>query len=518
MQMESQINQPMIKREDTNTNEFKVGQVKMESPVNQVIKKEEKNTNEFKVGQVQMETPTKGKDEQKLNKETNIRRKFRLNQKQLEQIYRKSREQRKEESNDDAKRLKQENKIDDSLLVVGKHQKIGDILKQKQKQMDKEQKQKDKEQKQKDKELQDQWRNELIREHRRKESLQVALRLKQKNEKVEEPVLVVYEPTNESDDSCVVVEDDQKDEEQSTDEFRHKQEEMDKELKRIQEQWRNELIKDKVKFQVKMEEEERFVGESLTIGQKDESRLEQETIGQDNVTFQHARMEEASAEESQEIRQKLEFIAKNQEEERKRRIEQHDSDRREWLRQQNLLKQLAELRKRRLALDKESADYRTERQSTDSDEDSDNDYRRRRRSSDDDGGDGKRQRFLERNRAAATRCRNKRKQWITNLESKADELNTTNVKLQNEVTTLRNEVAQLKQLLLAHKDCPVTLMQRKAAAQAQVQIQAGSGTSDLQEPELMDTATTANMQQQPTVITVQTISANHIKQMAGPST
>lgn len=35
--------------------------------------------------------------------------------------------------------------------------------------------------------------------------------------------------------------------------------------------------------------------------------------------------------------------------------------------------------------------------------------------------------------------------------------------LQNEVTLLRNEVGQLKQLLLAHKDCPVTLMQKKAA-------------------------------------------------------
>lgn len=34
---------------------------------------------------------------------------------------------------------------------------------------------------------------------------------------------------------------------------------------------------------------------------------------------------------------------------------------------------------------------------------------------------------------------------------------------QNEVTLLRNEVAQLKQLLLAHKDCPVTVMQKKAA-------------------------------------------------------
>lgn len=34
--------------------------------------------------------------------------------------------------------------------------------------------------------------------------------------------------------------------------------------------------------------------------------------------------------------------------------------------------------------------------------------------------------------------------------------------LQNEVTLLRNEVAQLKQLLLAHKDCPVTLLQKKS--------------------------------------------------------
>lgn len=32
----------------------------------------------------------------------------------------------------------------------------------------------------------------------------------------------------------------------------------------------------------------------------------------------------------------------------------------------------------------------------------------------------------------------------------------------NEVTLLRNEVAQLKQLLLAHKDCPVTAMQKKS--------------------------------------------------------
>lgn len=32
----------------------------------------------------------------------------------------------------------------------------------------------------------------------------------------------------------------------------------------------------------------------------------------------------------------------------------------------------------------------------------------------------------------------------------------------SEVTLLRNEVARLKQLLLAHKDCPVTAMQKKS--------------------------------------------------------
>ncbi|XP_055016724.1 cyclic AMP-dependent transcription factor ATF-7b isoform X2 [Boleophthalmus pectinirostris] len=87
---------------------------------------------------------------------------------------------------------------------------------------------------------------------------------------------------------------------------------------------------------------------------------------------------------------------------------------------------------------------------------------RRRRASEMDP-DERRQRFLERNRAAASRCRQKRKLWVNSLEKKAEDLASMNVSLTNEVTLLRNEVAQLKQLLLAHKDCPVTLMQKKAA-------------------------------------------------------
>ncbi|XP_048096511.1 cyclic AMP-dependent transcription factor ATF-7a isoform X2 [Alosa alosa] len=87
---------------------------------------------------------------------------------------------------------------------------------------------------------------------------------------------------------------------------------------------------------------------------------------------------------------------------------------------------------------------------------------RRRRAADDDP-DERRQRFLERNRAAASRCRQKRKVWVNSLEKKAEELTSLNVSLSNEVTLLRNEVAHLKQLLLAHKDCPVTTLQKKNA-------------------------------------------------------
>ncbi|XP_032821451.1 cyclic AMP-responsive element-binding protein 5-like [Petromyzon marinus] len=84
---------------------------------------------------------------------------------------------------------------------------------------------------------------------------------------------------------------------------------------------------------------------------------------------------------------------------------------------------------------------------------------RRRRALDEDP-DERRRKFLERNRAAATRCRLKRKAWVGSLEKKAEELTQTNMQLQNEVALLRNEVSQLKQLLMAHKDCPVSNMKK----------------------------------------------------------
>ncbi|XP_043074413.1 cyclic AMP-responsive element-binding protein 5 isoform X1 [Puntigrus tetrazona] len=85
---------------------------------------------------------------------------------------------------------------------------------------------------------------------------------------------------------------------------------------------------------------------------------------------------------------------------------------------------------------------------------------RRRRTAEEDP-DERRRKFLERNRAAATRCRQKRKVWVMSLERKAEELTHTNLQLQNEVTSLRTEVTHLKQILLAHKDCPVSVRQRE---------------------------------------------------------
>ncbi|GLH00883.1 Cyclic AMP-dependent transcription factor ATF-2 [Gryllus bimaculatus] len=70
--------------------------------------------------------------------------------------------------------------------------------------------------------------------------------------------------------------------------------------------------------------------------------------------------------------------------------------------------------------------------------------------------DEQKMRFRERNRAAAMRCREKRKHWILELEKRADDTQKMNQQLTAEVTKLRSELVQLKTLLLAHKDCSVT--------------------------------------------------------------
>ncbi|KND89635.1 Transcription factor atf1 [Tolypocladium ophioglossoides CBS 100239] len=71
----------------------------------------------------------------------------------------------------------------------------------------------------------------------------------------------------------------------------------------------------------------------------------------------------------------------------------------------------------------------------------------------------KRKNFLERNRVAALKCRQRKKQWLANLQTKVEMFSSENDALTAQITQLREEVVNLKTLLLAHKDCPVTQQQ-----------------------------------------------------------
>lgn len=71
----------------------------------------------------------------------------------------------------------------------------------------------------------------------------------------------------------------------------------------------------------------------------------------------------------------------------------------------------------------------------------------------------KRKNFLERNRIAALKCRQRKKQWLANLQQKVEIYSTENDALAGTVTQLREEIVSLKTLLLAHKDCPVSQAQ-----------------------------------------------------------
>jgi len=73
--------------------------------------------------------------------------------------------------------------------------------------------------------------------------------------------------------------------------------------------------------------------------------------------------------------------------------------------------------------------------------------------------DEKRRNFLERNRVAALKCRQRKKQWLANLQAKVEIFTSENDALTSTVTQLREEIVNLKTLLLAHKDCPVSQAQ-----------------------------------------------------------
>ena len=65
----------------------------------------------------------------------------------------------------------------------------------------------------------------------------------------------------------------------------------------------------------------------------------------------------------------------------------------------------------------------------------------------------KRSKFLERNRVAASKCRQKKKEWTQNLENRARELQKNNNQLRMVVDSCRQEILFLKGEILKHSQC-----------------------------------------------------------------
>ncbi|KAI8138193.1 hypothetical protein BJV82DRAFT_492212, partial [Fennellomyces sp. T-0311] len=55
---------------------------------------------------------------------------------------------------------------------------------------------------------------------------------------------------------------------------------------------------------------------------------------------------------------------------------------------------------------------------------------------------------------AALKCRQRKKQWLQNLQAKVEYLTTDNEQLQVQTNALREQLIDLKTVLLAHKTCP----------------------------------------------------------------
>ncbi|WYZ38691.1 hypothetical protein EsH8_III_000605 [Colletotrichum jinshuiense] len=68
-------------------------------------------------------------------------------------------------------------------------------------------------------------------------------------------------------------------------------------------------------------------------------------------------------------------------------------------------------------------------------------------------GDGKRDKFLERNRIAASKCRQKKKEWVSDLQETKQGLENQHAQLQMEYNGLVDEVTRMKNELMSHANC-----------------------------------------------------------------
>lgn len=74
--------------------------------------------------------------------------------------------------------------------------------------------------------------------------------------------------------------------------------------------------------------------------------------------------------------------------------------------------------------------------------------------------EAKRQRFLERNRKAASKCREKKRLQTLQIINDADTITARNQELHENLAELEEEVRRLKNLILGHRDCGCDVIQK----------------------------------------------------------
>lgn len=82
----------------------------------------------------------------------------------------------------------------------------------------------------------------------------------------------------------------------------------------------------------------------------------------------------------------------------------------------------------------------------------------------------KRSQFLERNRVAASKCRQKKKEWTSNLEQRARELQASKTSLALLVSSLREELLYLKGEALTHTTCNCSSVREYLARHAEASL------------------------------------------------
>ncbi|KAL7276109.1 hypothetical protein RUND412_000899 [Rhizina undulata] len=89
--------------------------------------------------------------------------------------------------------------------------------------------------------------------------------------------------------------------------------------------------------------------------------------------------------------------------------------------------------------------------------------------------ESKRKKFLERNRVAASKCRQKKKMWMQDLEENARSRQQESKYLHGQVSELRDELLKLKTELLSHDGCDCEPIKRYLITQASIVADGASG-------------------------------------------